>query len=201
MNISPGAFKYLYIQRGEVSAAYEQGFEAWKAAYEASLDSIMANILPVLPPVGQPLDVLDIGGGLGGIGVKLHECYPHLNYEIIDGMMDDPEVITHNQTFSNHIVAREFQKANGFHGGVFHPTSVDTATLGDFDVILSFAAWCFHIEPKYYLNRVEQARREDTVIILDVRKGKLDWLAQLTKAFGVPETLEEGKKYVRLVWT
>lgn len=202
MKISEEAFKYLYIQRGEVSGAYAQGFEAWKDAYEASLDSIMANILPVLPPVGQGVDVLDIGGGLGGIGIKLKQHYKMLNYEIIDGMMDEPEVIAHNETFSNHIVARKFQEANGLYGGVFHSTAVGSAVLGEFDVILSFAAWCFHIAPEYYLNRIRAARRHDTVMILDLRKDKTRWREMLVYAFGEPDqVLEEGKKHVRLAWT
>jgi hypothetical protein len=111
-------------------------------------------------------------------------------------------VIRHNQTFSNRAVMREFHRANGLFGSVCHPTSVGSEELGKFDVIMSFAAWCFHIEPDVYLPRVDRAMKTNTKLILDVRRDKPEWTRQLMKAFGPPDRcLEEGKKHQRLAWT
>lgn len=201
MIISPEAFQYLYIQRGEVSDAYLMGgFNAWKEAYEYSLKSIMRNIEPVLPGI-ENVRILDIGGGLGGIGVLLTQRLKNSCYAIIDGMMDDPEVIRHDQTFSNHVVARKFLHDNGVDCFAFYSTASSSQDLRKFDLITSFAAWGFHIAPSVYLPRVLNSLADNAVLVLDVRKDKRDWMAELVYALGEPQhTLEEGKKHVRLAW-
>lgn len=197
MIVTKDHFRYLYIQRGEVSDAYRQGFEAWKLAYERSLSVIEESIAPALPHSCE--EILDVGGGMGGIGVLLSRRYPSAGYRILDGVSDEPEVRSHHKTFNNAVVASDFLTANGVRDfGFYEPFD---GFDRKFDLVVSFAAWCFHILPVDYLDRVKSALAPGATVILDVRKTRTDWLEELVHAFGRPShALERGKKHVRIAW-
>lgn len=197
MIVKPDHFRYLYIQRGEVSDAYKQGFDAWKLAYERSLAAIDENIAPALPRTCK--EILDVGGGMGGIGVLLGRRYPSAGYRVLDGVSDEPEVRSHHKTFNNAVVAADFLTANGVRDfGFYEPFD---GFDRKFDLVVSFAAWGFHILPGDYLDRVKSALAPGATVILDVRKTRPDWLSELASAFGRPShVLERGKKHVRVAW-
>jgi trans-aconitate methyltransferase len=197
MIVKPDHFRYLYVQRGEVSDAYKQGFDAWKLAYERSLASIEESIAPALPR--SCAEILDVGGGMGGIGVLLSRRYPTAGYRILDGVSDEPEVRSHCKTFSNAVVASDFLSANGVRDfGFYEPFD---GFDRKFDLVVSFAAWGFHILPGDYLDRVKSALAPRATVILDVRKHRPDWLSEFAAAFGRPShVLERGKKHVRIAW-
>ena len=198
MIVSKDHFRYLYVQRGEVSDAYKHGFDAWKKAYEASLAAIEENIAPALP--AKCSEILDVGGGMGGIGVLLGRRYPNAGYRVLDGVSDQPEVRSHHQTFNNAVVASDFLAANGVRDFGFYEPFVDGFDR-KFDLVVSFAAWGFHILPGDYLDLVKSALAPGASIILDVRKTRPDWLEALVLGFGRPShVLERGKKHVRLAW-
>lgn len=191
-------FKYLLVQRGEVSDAYKKGFDAWLDAYVASLGAIMASIEPVLPAVCR--SVLDVGSGLGGIDVLLAHRYPDLHVYTLDGVDDPPVVASHSKPFSNATVARDFLRKNGvLRHTHLPPLAQDFGAK--FDLVVSFAAWGFHILPGDYLPQVKEALNKGAVVVLDVRHTRRDWLEEFVRAFGRPEVLERGKKHVRLAWT
>lgn len=196
MIVTPEHFRYLYIQRGEVADAYQRGFNEWKRAYERSLEAIMASVDGALPQDCR--SVLDVGGGMGGIGVLLGRRYPSAGYWVLDGVSDEPEVRRHSSTFNNAVVASDFLRANGVtEFGFYEPCD---GFDRKFDLVVSFAAWCFHIEPYVYLNRVLAALEPKATIILDVRKSREDWIDDLCAVLGDPINLETGKKHVRLAW-
>ena len=196
MIVKPEHFRYLYIQRGEVSDAYKLGFDHWKRAYEASLVSIAYSIAPALP--AHVDEILDVGGGMGGIGVFLSRRYPSAGYRVLDGVSDDAEVLSHSRTFNNAVVASDFLSANGVRNfGFYEPCDGFDRKFG---LVLSFAAWCFHIPPGEYLDRVRDALAPGATIILDVRNTKPTWLRTLRDAFGNYDILETGKKHTRCVW-
>jgi hypothetical protein len=196
--IKPAHFKYLYIQRGEVSNAYKQGFDHWKSAYEASLGAIMENIEPALPATCR--HVLDVGGGMGGIGVLLGQRYEGVRYSVLDGTDDPPEVRSHHQTFNDAVVAKDFLNANGMTRCQWYPTSTSDFQH-KFDLVVSFAAWGFHIIPGDYLSLVVAALAPGATVVLDVRKTRPDYLRTLLEVFGEPQhVLQRGKKHVRLAW-
>jgi SAM-dependent methyltransferase len=198
MIIDKDHFKYLYIQRGEVSDAYKQGFAAWKAAYEQSLDTIMENITPALPAVCRA--VLDVGSGLGGIDVHLDLRFAGLRVATLDGLEDAPEVLSHAKPFNNAKLTSDFLRKNGVENHIHYPAGVQNLPE-KFDLVVSFAAWGFHIFPNDYLPQVQAALAPKATIILDVRKARRDWIEDFVRAFGRPEILQQGKKHVRLAWT
>jgi hypothetical protein len=199
--IKPDHFKYLYIQRGEVSDAYKQGLDHWKSAYEASIEKIMENIAPALPATAS--HILDVGGGMAGIGIPLCRRYEAADYCVLDGVDDRPEVREHHHTFNNAAVAASFHAANDNQRIRWVPTSttVDVLGRGKVDLVVSFAAWGFHILPGDYLDLVKGSLAPHATIILDVRRTRADYLTDLAAAFGRPShVLEKGKKHVRVAW-
>src|SRR5690606_1535319 len=193
MIIEKEHFKYLSIQRGEVSD-HRGDFQKWKAAYEASLQEIYESILPVLPAFQCP-NVLDIGSGLGGIDVLLHRHYRGGSFTLLDGMADPPEVKWHNRTFSNSNIAFDFLRKNGMREVSFiSPYNFrmnDWARSHKWDLVVSFAAYAFHIHPSDYLIQLTQSCSKDTVLIFEVRRSKRAWLELLIRHFGTPKVLAQ----------
>lgn len=193
MIIEPEHFRYLVIQRGEVSDQ-RHDFRAWKAAYEQSLLRVFMSIRSTLP--AQCSSVLDIGSGLGGIDVLLARHYGHLDICLLDGIDCPAEVHKHREPFSNATVAMDFQHKNGNHGVTCcFPKPPDRT----FDLIVSFASWCFHIEPAEYIDAAKAAMHEKSTLILDVRT-RSDWYDALREAFGSPTILKQETKYLRIAF-
>lgn len=198
MIVKPDHFKYLYIQRGEVSDAFKHGFEEWQRAYEASLDAIMDSIAPALPQTCR--HILDVGGGMGGIGLLLRRRYETAAYWVLDGVDDGADVRSHHQSFNHAGVASSFHRANGVLDSKWVPTDTREFPV-KFDLVVSFAAWGFHILPGDYIDLVKSALAPHATIILDIRKSRPDYLQAFAEAFGRPShALVRGRKHVRLAW-
>lgn len=201
MKIDQEHFEYLHIQRGEVSGAYsgDDPFKNWKKAYELSLSRIFDSIRPVLPTACAR--VIDVGSGLGGIDVLLAEHYESTRGQqpvvcLVDGVDDEPKVDWHFKTFSNQERALDFLKKNGVKFGCyFSPQTWPTGHKAD--LIVSFAAYCFHIPVGDYIEEVKRSCHKQTVQIFEVRKTKREWLEVLVRAFGKPVVLAQTEKMVR----
>lgn len=201
MHIEKQHFEYLYIQRGEVSDAYTgaDSFETWKKEYELSLRRIFDSICEVLP--AQCARIVDVGSGLGGIDVLLAQHYEKLSGQqpvvcLVDGVDDPPKVDWHFKTFSNQVPALDFQKKNGVKFPCYF-SPLNWPTEGKADLIISFAAYCFHIPVQDYIEDVKRCVRSGSVVILEVRKNRRDWLEVLVRAFGKPIVLFQSEKAVR----
>jgi hypothetical protein len=108
-------------------------------------------------------------------------------------------VLSHTKPFSNAKVASDFLTANGVKDfGFYDPANpvIDRK----FDLVVSFAAWGFHILPGDYLDLVKSVLAPKATVVLDVRKSRRDWVEELVRAFGRPIVLEQGKKHARLAW-
>jgi SAM-dependent methyltransferase len=193
MIIEPRHFEYLAIQRGEVSDE-RHDFRSWKSAYERSLLRIFSSIRNALP--NRCDSVLDIGSGLGGIDVLLARHYGGLHVCLLDGIDCEAHVHRHAEPFSNREVALDFQARNGNTDVAYCWPMPPTRT---FDLIVSFAAWCFHIEPARYIDAVKAAMHDGTVLIFDVR-SRSDWHDELRAAFGRPVILHQEQKYFRMAF-
>ncbi len=201
MRIEQDHFEYLHIQRGEVSDAYSgtDPFKNWKKAYELSLQRIFDSIRPVLPARCGRL--VDVGSGLGGIDVLLAQHYEEVGGQqpvvcLVDGVDDAPKVDWHFKTFSNQERALDFLKGNGVKFPCyFSPQNWPKDAKAD--LITSFAAYCFHIPAGDYIEEIKRSSHKDTVLIIECRKTRRDWLEVLVRAFGRPQVLHTTEKMVR----
>jgi SAM-dependent methyltransferase len=176
MIVEDSHFEYLRLQKGSLDKASHDR-AAWHLAYEQALTKDYAGIHPFLPPSCS--SILDVGGGLGGVDALLVKKYGgDCEVCILDGESDPPKMNLHRETFNDMAVARDFLGKNGVSNFSYYAPP----RLGEprpFDLIVSLGSWCFHYEPKTYLGFVRACCRPGTVIILDVRKQKEEWIRQL----------------------
>lgn len=199
MIILPEHFRYLRVQHGEVSDA-EHDFPLWRERYLSSLNSIYGDLRKVLPPA--PVSALDIGSGLGGIHILLAKHYgPDYRVRLVDGVSDEPVVVTHNRTFNDMDVAMHFHAVNGLQSSFFDAAAFNGIPIEEkFDLVVSFASYCFHYPPEKYLDTLVRCTHKDSVIVLDVRYGRPEWLAQLQEAFGGYRILSQRVKLLRVAF-
>lgn len=193
-------FDYLAIQRGDISDTMQDRIE-WEAAYVDGLYRRFENIKPFLPEKCN--GVLDVGSGLGGINAVINKHFGgNISVALLDGTDDAPVVKEHSQTFNNMTVAKDFLKKNGVQKFKGYSPRDGVRTRGDakYDLIVSFASYCFHYGPMVYMDFVKNHSHKDTVFIFDVRKEKSDWIKQLFDNLGHGEVIWEGKKAVRIAY-
>ncbi len=187
---------YLRVQCGYIPQPCDD--LTFDTRYRASLHKRFDNILPHLPFVADRS--IDIGGGMSGIGLMLHAHYgPHLAHHVVDGLLDDPIVAKHAETFSSAPALSEFYYANGVQVTAI-PPSTKSFGPGKYDIVTSFAAWGFHIPPNVYLSRVKEVLADEATVIIDVRRGRHDWVEEFQDAFGQGAVVFELPKLVRYVW-
>lgn len=199
MIIEKKHFAYLVNQRGEV--AHERAdFDRWRAAYEASIQHIYEDIRPFLPRECGSL--ADIGSGLGGIDIALSAHYedrPHVC--LVDGDNGSPEVTWSFEPHNSMAVAFDFLHKNGVTDvSSLSPGNLDKWKGEPFDLVVSFAAWGFHIHPGNYLGDLMKVIHPQTVVILEVRRTKEEWLRLFVEALGVPKVISKADKLVRLAF-
>lgn len=199
MIIEPEHFRYLEHQHGRVSS-HAKNFKRWKQAYEDSLAAIYANVAPALPAGAR--SILDIGSGLGGIDVLLSRHYGGAcTVSLLDGDMAPPEVEWSFKPHNDMTLARDFLAKNGVTDvRAILPGRLAESAEGKFDLIVSFSAYPFHIHPGNYLGDLKKVIHEKTVMILEVRRTRRDWLEMMVEAFGIPEVLDRDVKWVRCVF-
>lgn len=198
ITITDEAFPYLVIQRGKINGLHADR-QVWTQAYIESLNNDFDLIVDYLPENCE--SILDVGGGLGGIDILLSrhfETNPKIT--ILDGENNFPRIESHSTTFNNFTVSRNFLNANNVFN--FHPISSknpDNITE-KYDLIISFQAWCFHFSPVEYLNTIIRACKNDTKIIVDVRKNDY-YMDILLENFTLQDTILDAEKFTRVVFT
>lgn len=193
--ITDEARPYLILQKGALDNLKEDQ-AAWDAAYNKSINNTFKTIEPFLPE--KCTSVLDVGSGMGGINALINRHYGgKVLVNLLDGVDDEPLVKTHSQTFNNIQAAYRFLRENGV-SEIMHtdPNLLERYhDIYENDLILSFGAWCFHFPPSDYLNFVVKRCKPGTVLILDVRRNKPEWLADLTYALGPSEIIRSTIKF------
>lgn len=198
MIIPDDAYPYLVAQQGALDVL-RQDRAAWTRAYLRQMDGLLGNVQRFLPEKLE--SVLDIGGGVGGFDALLNASRGGgLTISILDGVNDPPVVINHDKPFNNMKVTAEFLTANGVKN--FRPQSPKALFDHEpFDLVVSFASWCFHYPPDVYLDFVRRCCHAQTILILDVRRGRPGWSEALHKPFRCIDIAEHAGKYDRFVMT
>lgn len=196
--VSDDAFRYLSIQRGEISelCSYRK---RWEMALAEAVEDDFYSMARMLPP--RVLNILDIGGGIGALAARLVKHYEFCDplIDILDGIDQPAEVLSHWTPFSNAAVASEFLRANGVSKFGFIPPHQNKFPA-KYDLVVSTQAWCFHIPPKLYLSRVKESLAPGAILILDVRRGR-GWMKELHEHFDVLGGVMHAEKWVRTVFT
>lgn len=184
--IPENAFPYLVAQRGALDDM-RGDHELWCRRYLEILDTEMRLIEPYLPAACDAL--LDVGGGMGGIDALLSRHFGGCHVTILDGLSDPPMMDKHSETFSNMGAAAEFLKVNGVTSFDFLDANAPVRFPSRlYDLVVSFKSWCFHIEPKRYLEFVlKSVIPGQTKLIIDVRKQpehiEAEYMRSLTQEF------------------
>jgi SAM-dependent methyltransferase len=200
--VSDAHWPYLVAQCGQLYHLKGDRV-SWHAAYEHDLRTIYENIQEHLPLSVRHLRVLDVGSGLGGIDVLIdrnqRRDYGYTTEVcLLDGLKDPPTTARHNQTFNDMKVAEDFLHLNGV--GNVSWLDPKRPTPRPFDLIVSFRSWCFHYPPSWYLALVEKCCHPGTVLILDVRAQRSEWLADLFRAFDGGDVIHMTAKSNRRVF-
>lgn len=195
---NPYHFQYLKVQCGDIDHL-SHDFDRWKDAYEERIERVYQSMKPMLPNARA---MLDIGGGLSGLGARLNQHYgERLHVCVLDGKTAPAEVIKHAEPFNNATVTQHFLKKNGVRSQDFFEPG-ERLPEAAFDLIVSTQAWCFHISPSVYLDQVRKALKPNGTIIVDVRNSHdNDWLYDLKAAFGTEgRILAIAPKWTRRGW-
>lgn len=196
-SISDEQFRYLSVQRC-ASEGHLLDRSAFEANYHREIFDVYESIAPFLPDECESL--LDIGSGLGGIDAVLNK---HFGGNVVvyplDGLADDPQVESHSKTFNNREVTRDFLTANGVSAFSYY-TPQSLKPIVPFDLIVSFASYCFHYGPSVYLNFVKACARPGTVLIFDVRRKNAEWFEILAREFKLVGHAAEMPKFRRMIY-
>jgi len=201
------AYPYLQMQRGAISD-FQMDESQWLQRYVDMIRGEFNCIEPYLPPTCDA--ILDVGSGLGGIDILLQRHYGEAcQVTLLDGADDAPMVESHAKTFNHMGVARDFLAAN--HVGNVHCVDANAAVLhapSYFDLVVSFKSWCFHVEPKRYVDfvRSNSIPGGGTKVIVDMRhRGRepdrhREWWTQMSAAFRHVSWIYDGPKVETHLW-
>lgn len=189
--------KYLELQKGRLHDLIPDR-SAWDAAFHKSLHGSFKTIENFLPD--QCAELLDVGSGLGSIDVLINKFYGgNVFVRLLDGIDDPPIMVKHNQTFNNMAVARDFLMKNDVRNFDYIDLHLPKMPV-KFDLVVSFGAWCFHFPPSLYLDFVKEHTHSESVIIVDMRKEKPEWMPDMCEAFGKPRVIRESRKFVKMAF-
>jgi SAM-dependent methyltransferase len=203
IRVDPEHFAYLRLQKGSLDE-FTHHFPEWHRRYVADLQETFDQVAPWLPKSCEA--VLDVGSGLGGIDALIAAHYraqgrePHVS--LLDGIDDEPVMVQHRRTFNSMRVAKDFLVKNGLDPLRFGSYSPEAPRFDrQYDLVVSFGSWAFHYPPWWYLDRIAAtALHPSTVVILDVRRHKLDWMGDLERVLELVTMVKYKPKWSRCVF-
>lgn len=202
MIISDEAFEYLRVQQGALDAM-KHDRNKWEQAYEHGLHATVQSFASFIP---QPCErILDVGSGLGGVNILLHQL-TKAEVWLLDGLADGPEMKRSYLTHNSMSVAQKFLEDNGVNfGGCFAPNLTAKPARGRvkppmFELVVSLSAWCFHFPPISYLRFVVACLGKGGRIVVDVRKDRDEYDAQLDEYLRLVAIVLTGRKFERRVY-
>ena len=197
--ISTEARPYLEVQQGKLWEL--RGTPLWDREYQRRMAGLLENIKTAFP--ARCARLLDVGSGLGGIDILIsRNIDPAPAVWLLDGIANRPEMRRHAEPFNNMEVAGRFLRDNGVElAGFLGPKEAIAHRGIPCDLITSFGAWCFHIEPGVYLPFVRRSLNPGGRLIVEVRADRPDYIAQIEAVFGSGERIFAAPKFNRMVFT
>lgn len=193
----------IQLQRGPLLQV-GQSPQEWAREYRLSLLRDFEMLKPYLP--GLCKRVLDVGGGMGGLGILIQRYYNWgrggTESWILDGAEHDSDLeIALNEPHNDAELMFDYWNINA----VRSPTlisAVNPVIEPDvvFDLVVSTQAWGYHFEPDAYAQLVRDHSHGNTWLMLDVRKNQPEWLKQLEQHWHLDKVLHDTPKYMRSLW-
>ncbi|MFA5877269.1 MAG: hypothetical protein WC880_02810 [Candidatus Paceibacterota bacterium] len=172
--------------------------------YEKDMNLEYSAIKDYLPKNAK--NVLDIGCGVAGIDVLIHEHYKNsIEIYLLDKTATDGKVFYNYEdigSFYNSLeVAQQVLLLNGIHERKIHIQEVKSDNKIDFetsfDLVISLISWGFHYPVSTYLDQVYEKMSSGGILIIDVRQGT-DGERLIEKKFGSISILLDEKKHRRI---
>jgi len=174
---------------------------------EEYLTSLRQDYDSIKDYIGEPKKVLDIGCGIGGIGLFLDNLAEEFYLFDKTGENKDlyygykPEGCFYNSLE----LAEKFLRDNGFKSNL---TLLDLSegqnisNLKDIDLVISLISWGFHYPVKTYLKQVDNLLSENGKIIIDLRKLAFDEnLKEFIDLGYTYQVIKEYQKHYRVLLT
>lgn len=188
--LSDEAQRYARSQRGNL---YNLPHKEWRKAFDAYLLSTLDQIEACVGcAVGR---VLDIGSGIGAIDVLLRQRYG-CGLVLLDGNDDGPTPERSDRTHNHQSVTSRFLLDNGVEE--FTYLTPDAVRVIPCDLILSFASWCFHYPPSWYLDYVRQCALPGAHLVIDIRIDRPSWREEMRRAFKEKWVVQTSRKFERV---
>jgi SAM-dependent methyltransferase len=194
------AYDYLVTQQGSLDPLKDDRAK-WAVAYEEMLRDKFDSFKLYIPVPCR--NVLDVGSGMGGINILVHE-YTKADIYLLDGIKDQPIVKRNWQTHNSMQVAQKFLAVNGVAlAGWFSPAlrlHAAKKVRPKFDLVISLGAWCFHLPPRQYLAFVAEHMGPSGRMVVEVRIDREDYDAELKEKFNLVDVIHKARKYERRVY-
>tara|TARA_B100000315_G_scaffold244491_1_gene269126 strand:- start:2597 stop:3319 length:723 start_codon:yes stop_codon:yes gene_type:complete len=151
--------------------------------------------------------VVDVGSGLGGINIFLHERYRDQNpffYLLDKDQIDRTIEYFYEQTSSAYCdfkATQNFLTDNGLLESEFALVDLNTTTFPKdikVELVISLLSWGFHYPLETYLDDVLAILTEDGSLVIDLRKDQVG-IVNIMEKFSTVQLVDETFRHVRVV--
>lgn len=154
----------------------------------------------------EPMNMLDIGCGIGFGLLALQEIYGPNNFYVGVDKSKISENIHYGfadiaSTYNNLEITKNTLINNGFNEKNLNLLEIPVDLLKlekSFDIVTSHIAWGFHFPIDEYLNQVRKILKKKATIIVDIRRGTTG-VHRMSKYFDLRAALH-SRKYITTVW-
>lgn len=197
---TPEMAHFLLQQRTEYGVFSTQGLNVKPIMkrYRDDMVRTFQTVQPYLPR--EASEVLDIGGGLGGMSVMLGRHYPAAKVTLLEREGDEGSKIGWHDSaeefgaYNSAALTSEFLTANGLEDFAVVDAANGYPLAGPYQVVISLLSLGFHYPVETYLNAIYASLEKGGVFICDIRNGTKGELA-CTRMFENCAALAEGKKH------
>lgn len=153
------------------------GIEAAGARYAADIEATFQLMLPFLPETAE--SVVDVGGGLGGMALRLARHYgPGCRVIVYDRTGDAGSKIGWHSSaadfgaYNNLQLTSQFLEGNGCENFAVGDADADLFPGGPHQLVISLLSMGFHYPVETYLQEIHASLVDGGVLMFDARKGR-----------------------------